>query len=127
MKEINLEDIVRREKQTKALFDELVSYNLYYQYLCNCLFDQPHAQLIKEIVQHHDYSGSVYNEYMPIAMKDLLGGYSHWGMGDASFSKSGLPETVEDYFKFIIKEHIFLDKRNRRIVNYCRERNRVIP
>lgn len=41
-------------------------------------------------------------------------------MGDTSFSKSGFPETVDDYFNFIIKEHIFLDKRNRRIQDYCR-------
>ena len=39
-------------------------------------------------------------------------------MGDASFRKSGLPETVVDYFKFLFKEHIFLDKRNRRIQEY---------
>jgi hypothetical protein len=36
-------------------------------------------------------------------------------MGDALFRKSGLPETVEKYFKFLLKEHIFLDKRNKRI------------
>ena len=41
--------------------------------------------------------------------------------GDASFEKSGLPETVEDYFQFIRKEHEFLDKRNRRIQQYCIE------
>lgn len=39
--------------------------------------------------------------------------------GDASFDKSGLPETVNDYFQFIRKEHEFLDKRNRRIQEYC--------
>ena len=40
-------------------------------------------------------------------------------MGDASFSKSALPETVEEYFTFLLKEHIFLDKRNKRIQDYC--------
>ena len=40
--------------------------------------------------------------------------------GDATFEKSGLPETVEDYFEFIRKEHEFLDKRNARIVEYCK-------
>lgn len=43
--------------------------------------------------------------------------------GDASFEKSGLPETVEDYFNFINKEHMFLDKRNNRIQDYCIEHN----
>lgn len=35
--------------------------------------------------------------------------------GDATFEKSGLPETIDDYFEFIQKEHAFLDKRNERI------------
>lgn len=39
--------------------------------------------------------------------------------GDASFEKSGLPETVGDYFRFIRKEHELLDKRNGRIQKYC--------
>ena len=43
--------------------------------------------------------------------------------GDASFQKSGLPETVWDYFKFIRKEHEFLDKRNTRIQQYCIHNN----
>ena len=42
-------------------------------------------------------------------------------MGDAPFEKNGLPETVEDYFSFLAKEHIFLDKRNSRIQEYCIE------
>ena len=41
--------------------------------------------------------------------------------GDASFQKNGLPETVGDYLKFIRKEHEFLDKRNKRIQQYCIE------
>ena len=41
--------------------------------------------------------------------------------GDASFKKSGQPDTVEDYFTFIRKEHEFLDKRNQRIQKYCIE------
>ena len=41
--------------------------------------------------------------------------------GDASFRKSGIPETVQDYFKFLLAEHMFLDNRNRRIQEYCRE------
>ena len=46
-------------------------------------------------------------------------------MGDASFEKNGLPETVEDYFKFLVREHIFLDKRNARIQEYCINHNLV--
>ena len=43
--------------------------------------------------------------------------------GDTSFEKGGLPETIEDYFEFIRREHIFLDKRNARIKEYCIEHN----
>lgn len=43
--------------------------------------------------------------------------------GDATFEKSGLPETVEDYFEFIRKEHEFLDKRNQRILEYSQTNN----
>ena len=43
--------------------------------------------------------------------------------GDASFKKSGLPKTVEEYLQFLVKEHIFLDKRNRRIQEYCLKHN----
>ena len=38
------------------------------------------------------------------------------------YEENGLPETVEDYFKFLVREHIFLDKRNKRIQEYCIER-----
>ena len=44
-------------------------------------------------------------------------------VGDASFEKSGLPETVEDYFEFIRKEHEFLDERNQRILEYTQDNN----
>ena len=44
-------------------------------------------------------------------------------MGDTSFKKSGLPKTVDEYFEFIRKEHEFLDKRNARIAEYCKEHN----
>ena len=43
--------------------------------------------------------------------------------GDASFEKSALPETIDDYFKFIQNEYEFLEKRNARIAEYCREYN----
>ena len=40
-------------------------------------------------------------------------------MGDTAFEKNGLPETLDEYLEFLLKEHIFLDKRNRRIQEYC--------
>ncbi len=43
--------------------------------------------------------------------------------GDTTFKKSGLPETVDDYFTFIDKEFKFLEKRNLRIKEYCTEHN----
>ena len=43
--------------------------------------------------------------------------------GDTNFKKSGLPETVDDYFTFIDKEFKFLEKRNQRIKEYCIEHN----
>ena len=42
-------------------------------------------------------------------------------IGDASFAKNGFPETMEDYFRFLLKEHLFLDRRNKRIQEYCIE------
>ncbi len=43
--------------------------------------------------------------------------------GDASFEKSGLPDSVDEYLTFIRREHEFLDKRNARIQKYCIENN----
>ena len=40
-------------------------------------------------------------------------------VGDTSFTGSGLPKTIDDYFIFIEKEFAFLDKRNARIRDYC--------
>lgn len=42
--------------------------------------------------------------------------------GDTSFTKCGYPSTVDDYFAFIEKEFAFLEKRNQRIKEYCREK-----
>ena len=42
--------------------------------------------------------------------------------GDSSFETSGLPKTTDEYFTFIEKEHAFLDKRNMRIAEYCKEK-----
>ena len=86
LKDIDLNDVKRNEEQVNALFDELMSHELYYQYLCNCLFDLPQAQSIKEIVQRHDYSRSIFNVYIPIAVKELVEN-SHWGIRLLSFTQ----------------------------------------
>ena len=65
-----------------------------------------------------DFKGYVDFFFMQDCVSEDYSSVDIW-MGDASFRKSGLPETVEDYYKFLIKEHIFLDKRNRRIQEYC--------
>lgn len=43
--------------------------------------------------------------------------------GEESFEKSVLPETIDEYFKFIHNEYEFLEKRSARIAAYCREHN----
>ena len=37
-----------------------------------------------------------------------------------------LPKIVEEYLQFLVKEHIFLDKRNRRIQEYCIKHNLLL-
>ena len=41
--------------------------------------------------------------------------------GDATFEQSGWPKTVDEYYDLIRGEYAFLDKRNERIKEYCRE------
>ena len=43
--------------------------------------------------------------------------------GKGDFSEDGLPKTIDDYFHFIDKEFEFMDKRNQRIAQYCKENN----
>ncbi len=45
--------------------------------------------------------------------------------GDFSFEGSGLPKTVDEYFKFIELEHEFLKKRNARIKEFCNDESIV--
>ena len=71
-----------------------------------------------------DFKGYVDFFFMQDCVSEDYSSVDIW-MGDASFVKSGLPETVEDYFKFLVKEHIFLDKRNARIQEYCMKRQVV--
>ena len=65
-----------------------------------------------------DFKGYVDFFFLQDCVSEDYSSVNIW-MGDASFRKSGLPETVEDYFNFLLKEHIFLDKRNLRIQEYC--------
>jgi len=65
-----------------------------------------------------DFKGYVDFFFLQDCVSEDYSSVNIW-MGDASFIKSGLPETVEDYFNFLLKEHIFLDKRNLRIQEYC--------
>ena len=65
-----------------------------------------------------DFKGYVDFFFLQDCVSEDYSSVNIW-MGDALFRKSGLPETVEEYFKFLLKEHIFLDKRNKRIQEYC--------
>ena len=69
-----------------------------------------------------DFKGYVDFFFMQDCVSDDYSSVDIW-MGDASFKKNGLPETVEDYFRFLVREHIFLDKRNQRIQEYCIKHN----
>ena len=69
-----------------------------------------------------DFKGYVDFFFLQDCVSEDYSSVNIW-MGDALFRKSGLPETVEEYFKFLLKEHIFLDKRNKRIQEYCLKNN----
>ena len=69
-----------------------------------------------------DFKGYVDFFMLQDCVSDDYSAVDIW-MGDASFKKNGLPETVEEYLRFLVKEHIFLDKRNRRIQEYCIRQN----
>ena len=43
----------------------------------------------------------------------------HIWCGNADFSCDGLPQTIDEYFKFLENELAFLEKRNSRISDYC--------
>lgn len=69
-----------------------------------------------------DFKGYVDFFFLQDCVSADYSSVNRW-MGDALFEKSGLPENVEDYFKFLLKEHIFLDKRNKRIQEYSLRNN----
>ena len=65
-----------------------------------------------------DFKGYVDFFFLQDCVSEDYSSVNIW-MGDTSFKKSGLPNTVEEYLNFLVKEHIFLDQRNRRIQEYC--------
>ncbi len=69
-----------------------------------------------------DFKGYVDYFFFQDAVSDDYSSVDIWcGKGD--FSEDGLPKTVDEYFSFIEKELEFLDKRNKRIRDYCIENN----
>ena len=67
-----------------------------------------------------DFKGYIDFFFLQDCVSDDYAKVNIW-CGNALFNRSGLPETVGDYFRFIRKEHEFLDLRNRRIQQYCIE------
>ena len=65
-----------------------------------------------------DFKGYVDFFFLQDCVSEDYSSVDIW-MGDASFERSGLPDTVEEYLNFLVKEHIFLDQRNRTIQEYC--------
>lgn len=88
--------------------------------------DSPLSKVIEDDKAFYDlfvdFKGYVDFFFLQDCVSDDYSKVNIW-CGDATFEKSGLPETVGDYFKFIRKEHEFLDKRNRRIQEYSIEHN----
>ena len=72
-----------------------------------------------------DFKGYVEFFFLQDCVSEDYSSVNIW-IGDASFKKSGLPETVEEYIQFLVKEHIFLDKRNRRIQEYGIKYNLIL-
>ncbi len=65
-----------------------------------------------------DFKGYVDFFFLQDCVSDDYQTVDIWeGKGD--FSKSGLPDTAEDYLNFIKNEQEFLRKRNQRIADYC--------
>ena len=69
-----------------------------------------------------DFKGYVDFFFMQDCVSEDYSSVDIW-LGDASFTKSGAPQTVEDYYRFLLKEHMFLDDRTRRIQEYCIKNN----
>lgn len=65
-----------------------------------------------------DFKGYVNFFFLQDCVSEDYSSVNIW-MGDAAFEGSGYPRTVEEYFRFLFKEHEFLDKRNIRIQQYC--------
>ena len=64
-----------------------------------------------------DFKGYVDFFFLQDCVSDDYSKVDIW-CGDAEFTDTGLPKTLEEYFGFIEKEFIFLDKRNQRIAEF---------
>lgn len=88
--------------------------------------DSPLSKVIKDDKSFYDlfvdFKGYVDYFFLQDCVTNDYSEVNIW-CGNATFEKSGLPETVNDYFEFIHKEHNFLDKRNERIREYCLQHN----
>ncbi len=63
-----------------------------------------------------DFKGYVDFFFLQDCVSDDYSKVDIW-CGDADFKESGLPKTLDDYYKFIEKEFEFMDKRNKRIAD----------
>ena len=59
----------RTERQVEELCAHLMSENLYYKFLCNCLFNISNSKEINTILKEHDYHNIIYIKTMPTIMK----------------------------------------------------------
>lgn len=67
-----------------------------------------------------DFKGFVDFFFFHDAVSEDYSKVNIWS-GDGKLNKSGLPETIDEYFKFIDAEFEFLNKRNNRIKKYALE------
>ena len=70
-----------------------------------------------------DFKGYVDYFFLQDAVSPDYSNVNIW-CGDGSFTKSGLPETLDEYFNFLDNEFDFMDKRNARIKEYA-EKHRL--
>ena len=68
-----------------------------------------------------DFRGYVDYFFLQDCVTNDYSGVDRW-CGDASFKDNALPKTLDDYFQFIDKEFLFMDKRNNRIAEYVKDR-----
>lgn len=61
----------RTERQVEELCAHLMSENLYFKFLCNCLFDISNSKEINTILKEHDYYNTHYIKTIPTIMKEF--------------------------------------------------------